>query len=292
MNIDNLKCFIQVAENLSFARAAEALYISQPAVTKQINTLEQELGVTLLIRTTRHVELTPAGMCFYKDAKDIVLKSQIAIARVQKHNVVDDSIRIGLSNDVVLFYMAPILAQLHEKYPNIRPILETPGYKFAANLFLEKKLDALFYYKENLKKNSGISFLELMKDTLSCLMPAKHPLAAKEIISLEELTDLPIIACNPLNAPPFISSFQQQLTESHPADKLMYCDSIEIAHCMVAAKMGVAILPGVLSLKSPEFARIPLANSEELSFGLFYHKRNSNIALEKFIKLLESSLTI
>lgn len=59
MNIDSLKCFILVAENLSFARTAEALYISQPAVTKQINALEKELGVTLFIRSTRHVELTP-----------------------------------------------------------------------------------------------------------------------------------------------------------------------------------------------------------------------------------------
>ena len=79
MNIDNLKCFILVADNLSFARAAEELYISQPAVTKQINNLEQELGITLFIRSTRHVELTQAGMQFYKDAKDIVVKSEIAV---------------------------------------------------------------------------------------------------------------------------------------------------------------------------------------------------------------------
>lgn len=288
MNIDNLKCFIQVAENLSFARAAEALYISQPAVTKQINSLEQELGVTLLIRTTRHVELTPAGMCFYKDAKDIVLKSQIAIDRAKKHNVADNSIRIGLSNEVALFYMAPILARLHAKYPKIHPIVETPGYKFAANLFLEKKLDVLFYYRENLKKNSGIPFLELTKDRLSCLIPLTHPLAKKDFLTLEDLTDVPIIACNPLNAPPFISDFQQQLTETHSVDRIIYCDSIEIAHCMVAAGMGAAILPGVLSLKSPDFARIPLKDSKELSFGLFYHKRNPNAALEKFISLFET----
>lgn len=285
MTIDNLKCFIQVAENLSFARAAEALYISQPAVTKQINALEQELGVTLLIRTTRHVELTPAGMSFYKDAKDIVIKSQIAVARVQKHNIADHSIRIGLSNHVALFYLAPLLSRLHEQYPDIHPIVECPGYKIAANLFLEKKLDVLFYYKENLKKNTGISFLELAKDTLSCLMPADHPLAAKESISMDDLADNPIIACNPLNAPPFISTFQQQLTESLAADEIIYCDNIEIAHCMVAAGIGISILPGILSLRSPNFARIPLEGTEPLSFGFFYHKRNSNSTLEKFIDL-------
>lgn len=124
MTIDNLKCFILVAENLSFARAAEALYISQPAVTKQINSLEHELGVTLFIRSTRHVELTPAGMSFYKDAKDIVLKSQMAVNRVQRHNTTSNSIRIGLSNPIALFYLSPILKKLSEAYPDIRPNIE------------------------------------------------------------------------------------------------------------------------------------------------------------------------
>ena len=97
MTIDNLKCFILVAENLSFARAAEALYISQPAVTKQINALEHELGVTLFIRSTRHVELTPSGISFYKDAKDIVMKSQAAISRVQRQYANSASITFLLS---------------------------------------------------------------------------------------------------------------------------------------------------------------------------------------------------
>lgn len=117
MNIDNLKCFILVAENLSFARAAEALYISQPAVTKQINALETELGTTLFIRSTRHVELTPIGMSFYKDAKDIVMKSQMAVSRIRQQNVNSDFIRIGLSNPVAL----PLLTRFHLNYPGIRP---------------------------------------------------------------------------------------------------------------------------------------------------------------------------
>lgn len=285
MNIDNLKCFIQVAENLSFARAAEILYISQPAVTKQISALEQELGVTLFVRTTRHVELTPAGMSFYKDAKDIVLRSQIAVARVKKHSSLSDSIRIGLSNHVALFYLAPLLTRLHEEYPDMHPIVEVPGYKIAANLFLEKKLDILFYYRDNLKKSAGMSFWELGKDTLSCLVPSDHPLAREKQVSLSDLKDLPLIACNPLNTPPFLSAFLQQLTESRPADQILYCDSIEIAHCMVAAKMGFSILPGFLSLKSPAFVRLPLKDAEPLSFGFFYHRRNPNPALEKFLKL-------
>lgn len=289
MNIDSLKCFILVAENLSFARTAEALYISQPAVTKQINALEKELGVTLFIRSTRHVELTPAGMSFYKDAKDIVLKTQIAVNRVQKQNIITDSIRIGLSNPTALFYAAPILKKFRMLHPDIRPNLEVHEYKLIRNLFLEGKLDVLFYYKENMPKKSGIHFIELEKDRLSCLVPADHPFARKSSVSLEDIGQESVIACNPLNAPQSIMAFQQRLSEHHPADRLLYCDSIEIAHCMAASGMGVSILPELLCLKSPDFAAIPLTERTPLSFGLFYYKRNTNTALDKFLKLFQQN---
>lgn len=286
MNIDNLKCFILVADNLSFARAAETLYISQPAVTKQINNLEQELGTPLFIRSTRHVELTPAGMQFYKDAKDIVIKSENAINRVKKQNTTSDFIHIGLSNTTALFYLSPILTKLHEAHPNISPNIEVLNYKTILNLFLEDKLDLLFYYKENMPKTSGIIYLELEKDNLSCVVPINHPLATKKLISLEDLKNESIIACNPLNAPSCIAGFQQKLLNHYSIEKTIYCDSIEISHCMVSAKMGIAILPSILCLEFPNISVIPLDSNMQLSFGIFYHTKNNNIALKKFLKLL------
>lgn len=285
MTIDNLKCFILVAEHLSFARAAEALYISQPAVTKQINALERELGVPLFIRSTRHVELTPSGMSFYKDAKDIVIKSQAAVNRVQRQYVNADSIRIGLSNPTTLFYVTPILTKFRSLYPDIRPNIECPGYKIVLNLFLENKIDVLFYYNENMPKRSGINFIELQKDKLICLMSAAHPLAKKQRITLDDLKSTAIIACNPLSAPRSTAAFQQQLSEHRSVDELFYCNSIEIAHSLAASGFGVAILPEILTLKSPEYAIVPLAEMIELSFGVFFHKKNTSPALDKFLKL-------
>lgn len=69
MNTDQLNSFIQVAENLNFARAAEILKITQSAVSRQIHALEDELGTKLLHRTTRTVTLTPSGISFLEDAK-------------------------------------------------------------------------------------------------------------------------------------------------------------------------------------------------------------------------------
>ena len=196
MNINTLKCFILVAENLNFARAAEALYISQPAVTKQINALEAELGVTLLIRSTRHVELTTAGMSFYKDAKEIVQKTQTAVNRIRLENPSSQSLRIGMSNSTALHVLRPILSEFHLHYPTIIPNIEVLTFKTIRNLFLENKLDILFYYKENLTTSAGIRFIELITDAPVCLMPEDHKLAVKPEINLDDLSAEKIIACN------------------------------------------------------------------------------------------------
>lgn len=286
MTIENLQCFILVAENLSFARAAEALYISQPAVTKQISTLEQELGVTLFLRSTRHVELTPAGMSFYKDAKDIVLKAQIAISRAKRKNSVSASLRIGLSSPMGLFMLSPILERFHLAYPEVQPHIVTPGYQIAQTLFLENKLDLLFYYKENMPKKAGICFHPCTEDTFSCLIPARHPLSAKPSVTLAELAEETFVACNPLNAPSSTAALQKELLQNHPAEQILYCDSIEISHCMVAAGMGISILPSLLCLKQDSFVSVPLQDTPPLSFGVFYHKNHNNTALEQFLHFL------
>ena len=72
MTIFQMECFVAVAENLSFARAAEQLHVTQPAVTQQIHALEKELNVRLLNRSTRSVKLTEEGKIFLQDAKQVV----------------------------------------------------------------------------------------------------------------------------------------------------------------------------------------------------------------------------
>ena len=69
MNTFQLSCFLAVAEHLNFARAAEELHVTQPAVTQQIHSLEKELGATLFQRTTRKVSLTAEGLAFLSDAQ-------------------------------------------------------------------------------------------------------------------------------------------------------------------------------------------------------------------------------
>ena len=83
MNTFQLTCFLAVAETLSFARAAEQLHVTQPAVTQQIKSLEKELNVKLFRRNTRTVRMTMAGSAFLEDARHIVSLSRRAVKRFE-----------------------------------------------------------------------------------------------------------------------------------------------------------------------------------------------------------------
>ena len=293
MNLESLKCFILVAENLSFARAAKTLCKTQPAVTKQISALEQQLGVPLFTRSTRHVELTPAGMSFYKDAKELVQNAQMAIERAQRQYIASNTLSIGVSTASMLSYLVPLLSRFHAGNPHIYPNIQMLNYKVILNLFLDNKQDLLFFYKENSTLDPGIHFHELEKDAFVCLMPAKHPLADRASLSFADLSGESIIACNPLNAPLSTALFQHKLLEQYPDlnSRLLYFDSVEIAHCMVAAGLGISILPGILCPSSPAFSVVPLEDQTPLSFGVLYHTQNVNTALHQFLKLLPQNKT-
>ncbi len=286
MNTDTLKCFILVAENLSFARAAEALYISQPAVTKQIRSLENELGTELFIRSTRHVELTPEGMSFYKDARDIVHKTESAVSRIRLSAPGAQAFRIGLSSPTALNVLTPFLTDFHKENPDIIPSIEVLSYKVIMNLFMENKLDLMFYYRENMTKSSGIKFAELREDHYVCLMPEGHRLSGESELTVEAVSSEKLIACNPLNAPLSIADFQQRMLKDHPLKDVIYCNTVEIAHCMVSTGMGIAVLPSALCPDGAGFRTVPLKCDERLSLGCFYHTKNKNRSLHQFLRLI------
>ena len=96
MNLNQLRYFVSVAENGSFTRAAASQYISQTAITQQIHALEENVGAKLFDRNNRPVSLTPAGKVFLKEAREILGRMDVALARIREASVgLEGELRLG-----------------------------------------------------------------------------------------------------------------------------------------------------------------------------------------------------
>ena len=120
MNTIQLECFIAVAEYLNFSKASRELKITQPAVSHQIQTLEEELGVKLFNRTSKSVTLTHEGGLFLPDAQLILKTALTAKQRLGSHEHFI-SLELGCHNYMELNLFPPILKKLSDEFPLLRP---------------------------------------------------------------------------------------------------------------------------------------------------------------------------
>ena len=119
-NINQIKYFIAVAEYKSFTKAANQYYISQTAITQQIRTLEEHMGVRLIDRTKRPIALTPAGNVFLNEAKAILERMNTAVSKVRDASTgLVGTLRIGYTKGYERSNLSNILRFFHLEFPNI-----------------------------------------------------------------------------------------------------------------------------------------------------------------------------
>ena len=181
-----------VANFLNFSRAAEVLRITQPAVSHQINALENELGVKLFHRTSKSVRLTQAGYLFTQYADEILRISGLSKERLKAAQEVH-SVRLGVGcrNFVDLRLMIPTLSQLATEEPLLLPLLRMTPFDSLENLLEEGDIQVLISHKKTSLKKAV--YRELCLRPVVCLCSAQHPLAQLEQVSVHQLRDLSLI---------------------------------------------------------------------------------------------------
>lgn len=286
MNTQQLESFVRVAENLNFARAAEALNITQSAVSRQINSLEEELGTKLFHRSTRTVSLTPAGISFLDDAKEVLKKLQIAALKMQNHTKSNIQIlSIGCSNESNLIPLSKTLSQCRLQIPELHPFVRVIPFRSILNLFIHGEIDVLFGFQEDIPLRDGMVYRELAKIPICCAVPSGHPISQKEEIHEEDLLSENIVICNSYEIPSKAAGIQNQLANKFLPDSTYYCENLQVLLSLVKAEYGFAVLPDQASVDS-DITYIPLFGYESLSYGIFYKSAAKNPLVKKFISLL------
>jgi DNA-binding transcriptional LysR family regulator len=191
MEIRQLECFVAVAEESSFTRAAARLHIVQSAVSATIATLERELRTQLLQRTSRRVNLTDAGVVFLPKARaalDAVRDAHDAIDEVT--GGVRGTLRVGTMNSLGLIDLPTLLGQFHREYPAVSVHLATAasggGSPGLIEALAEGRLDLAFV---SLPGSPAVDarVRDLAATPLDLVVPSAHPLADRASVPIEEL---------------------------------------------------------------------------------------------------------
>jgi len=190
MQLEQLRYFLAVARHLSFRRAAEALPLSQPSLTNQIQRLERELGVELFERTTRRVRLTPAGEDFVGAARQIL--NLVETAEIEMHEfsgLKRGRVLVGTIPTVGAFSLPPLLAEFHRQHPGIELAIREEGSDVLLQHLLDEAIDLAIVTAPEAHPSGTLERRCLVVDEMVVLLPANHSLASRSAVSLGDLRD-------------------------------------------------------------------------------------------------------
>jgi DNA-binding transcriptional LysR family regulator len=192
MELRHLRYFIAVAEDLHFGRAAERLHIAQSALSQQILSLESELGVSLLHRTKRQVQLTAAGVVFLEDARGIMVQVGQAIERSQRVARGEiGQIRIGFTILSLHSVLPPILQSLRQSHPEVQITLHEMATQAQLEALRTEQIDVGFLHPP--VADLRLELVNLKTETMWVVLSSQHPLAHRQRLTLRSLCHLPLI---------------------------------------------------------------------------------------------------
>lgn len=241
MTLNQLRYFQSVARSQSFRAAAAELYISQPSLSRSINSLEQELGVVLFDRAVRGVTLTGNGRLFLEYADRILRECDIAVNKMKEISAAGERIDIG--------YVFP-LASFFIPY-NVRSFLNIPGNELVRFGFTQNVTSSIISGIRSGKLDVGfcacpengedLEFVPILRQEMVIITSARHPLAAREELSIQELTRYPVIGYDSLSC---LSDYTSRLYSSlgiRP-DILCECSDENAIQAMVREGFGIALV--------------------------------------------------
>ena len=297
MNLNQLRYFVSVAENGSFTRAAASQYISQTAITQQIHALEENVGAKLFYRNSRPVSLTPAGKVFLKEAREILGRMDVALARIREASVgLEGELRLGYTKGYEHSDLPKHLRGFHQEYPNVLISCYRCDTDMLASGVLHGEYDVIFTWDStNIRQEESIELRVFERVPLYVALYADHPLARRKELTRRELKQENILYMSPSGTGNsfgdafYISLYQRA---GYQPNIILRSNDMESILMMVAAEEGISIVPGYShpwDIGTENVVFLPLSGEEENEEILIAWRRdNDNPALQRFIQKISN----
>ncbi len=277
MELRHLRYFLALAEELSFTRAAERLHVSQPPFSLQIRQLEEEIGARLFERTSRRVELTPAGQAFLIDARailDRVNASAIRAAAIESG--LAGRIEVGLSGSHFFGRLPRLIAGYSRAYSEVTISLQEMKPAIQLEALRERRIDLSI--SRTPVNDMTLKSVRLWADPLVAALPSGHRLRRRKRITLGDLRDEPFIMLR-LDTSAYAQHIRDCCVQAGFAPHVVYhVSEVTAVASLVAAGMGVALIPRSLShIYTDVVTFIPLASPEPHSDVYVVQRLNESV---------------
>jgi DNA-binding transcriptional LysR family regulator len=243
VELRHLRYFAAVAEELHFGRAATKLHIAQPALSLQIRTLERELGIKLLVRSTRKVELTEAGSVFYERAVSILnaVEASAALAKFTAGNELS-KLTISTIYPATFGILPKFIQRLGRKFPNMRINIKSDT---TDNIIKDLERGNTNIGFVRLVGHVGtMKYLTISREDYFLAISNDNPLASNKVITIKDLRSQKIISFERSSLTYTEKYFHDVFVEHGLLENIAYtCNDTLSMISLVAAGVGVAFLP-------------------------------------------------
>jgi DNA-binding transcriptional LysR family regulator len=243
MNFRHLAYYVAVAEELHFRRAAHRLHIVQPALSQQIARLEAEIGVTLLARTKRNVQLTPAGAVFLEEARALLERRDRALDATKRRAAgYSGTLDVGFVGPAAYSVLPVIVRAFRERYPDVILSLHEHTTGQQIEMLAAGQLGIGIVRMPAL--DSRLSFARIHSEPVIAVLPEKHKLAEHDSIRIDQLANEGFVVVPRSNEPVIFDRWVSLCRDAGFSPRIAQ-EALQV-HTMVglvASGLGVALVP-------------------------------------------------
>jgi DNA-binding transcriptional LysR family regulator len=275
-----LDYFVAVAEELHFGRAAARLHISQPSLSQQIRSLEQQLGVTLLDRTSRSVQLTPAGEALLREGRKLLTQAKRAIEAARAAG--GERLTVGFYGSAGTDRLPDVLRRFGEEHP---------GVNLSVRELLLESIDELregsvdVAFTRLLPGQSELEIEVLLREPRVVVLPPAHALAGRDSVLFQDLRDERFIT-NPIGGGAPARWLSEQQRHGLPGRVAAEAASIQEILTLVASGSGVCLVPAPVAARYPreDVVYVRVADADPAVVSLAWREGGLTPIAEAFLR--------
>jgi DNA-binding transcriptional LysR family regulator len=298
MELRDLRCFVTVAEELSFSRAAQRLHITQPPLSVRVKHLEEELGVTLLERSTRNVRLTEAGQLLLEEARQLfrqLEENTRMVRRVGRGEV--GRLTLGFVASAANGPLPPLLRAFRERFLDVELSLYEMNPRQSVDALQDKRIDAAFFYLPFGDvppfEDPTLGYRPVSCEPLFVALPDGHPLAGQRQIELQSLADEPFILVPRYQRAGLHDTVVELCRQAGFVPKVVQeTYLVQTSVGLVASGIGITLVPASLrNLQTTGVVyRSVQGSTPTVQLGVVWRRDDPGVILNSFLRVVTEVL--